>query len=82
MVGIQAGTFLRDLFYRLQVFRLLASRGNDQRHSCAGRILVDHCARKAERTYSDTISLDLLRATPARDIRELQDVIELICLMC
>jgi transcriptional regulator with GAF, ATPase, and Fis domain len=84
---IDAGTFRRDLFYRLNVFPIdmppLRKRPEDI--PALVEYFVDHCARKAGKKIQGITeeSLDLLCSYPwPGNIRELQNVIERAVIMC
>ena len=86
-VGIRAGTFRSDLFYRLNVFPIDMPPLRERREDIPVLVeyFVDHCARKVGKNIQGITqeSFDLLRSYRwPGNIRELQNVIERSVIMC
>jgi transcriptional regulator with PAS, ATPase and Fis domain len=85
--AIAAGTFRRDLFYRLNVFPIELPPLRERREDIPVLVeyFVDHCARKMGKNIQGITkeSLELLRSYSwPGNIRELQNVIERSVIMC
>jgi transcriptional regulator with GAF, ATPase, and Fis domain len=85
--GIAAGTFRRDLFYRLDVFPIEMPPLRERREDIPVLVeyFIDRYARKAGKSFHavNKRSLDLLQSYPwPGNIRELQNVIERSVIVC
>src|SRR6266481_2136201 len=85
--AIAAGTFRRDLFYRLNVFPLEVPPLRDRREDIPELVeyFIDRCANNVGKNITgiNNKSLELLQSYPwPGNIRELQNVIERSVIMC
>jgi transcriptional regulator with GAF, ATPase, and Fis domain len=85
--AVAAGTFRKDLFYRLNVFpiEMPPLRGRIEDIPLLVEYFIDRYARKAGKSIRqiDRKSLDLLQAYPwPGNIRELQNVVERSVIFC
>jgi transcriptional regulator with PAS, ATPase and Fis domain len=87
MAAIEAGTFRRDLFYRLNVFPIQMPPLRERKEDIPILVeyFIDRYASKAGKKIRgiDRKALDLLRSYPwPGNIRELQNVIERSIILC
>ena len=85
--AISAGTFRRDLFYRLNVFPIEVPPLRERKEDIPLLVeyFIDRFARKAGKSFEgvNTNSLNLLQSYPwPGNIRELQNVIERSVIVC